>query len=90
MSYRRSGKTAFQEQREWAAWKQKHARLLSQSALPPGVLRSRRDWNYLLRYGYWCERAYGEHINKIDFSLKELTPSQLEAFELLRMQDSEK
>lgn len=87
MSYRRPGKAAFEEQRKWAAWKQKHARLLAESGLPPGVLRSRRDWNYLLRYGYWCEGAYGEYINKIDFSLKELTPSQLEAFESLRMQD---
>jgi hypothetical protein len=44
------------------------------------VLRSRRDWDYLLRYGYWCDNGYGAHINKVDFSLNELTPIQAESF----------
>jgi hypothetical protein len=84
MSFRRDGKNLHDEKQSWEAWKLLHADLLAQCGLPPGVLRSRRDWEYLLRFGYWCEQYFGEHINNIDFSLSELAPSQAEAFRQLR------
>lgn len=80
MSFRRNGKSENHDRREWDTWRQAYADLLARCGLPPGVLRSRRDWEYLLRYGYWCEGAYVAHIGKIDFSLNELTPAQTEAF----------
>lgn len=86
MSFRRNGKASHDERRDWEAWNQSHADLIAKCGLPPGILRSRRGWEYLLRYGYWCENFYEEHINKTDFSLKELTPAQREAFEQLRAQ----
>src|SRR3954466_2522964 len=94
MSFRRDGNTAHRDQREWNAWKRQHADLLRQSGLPDGVLRSRRDWQYLLRYGYWCEDYYGKFVgHPIDFGLEQLTPTQLDAFrELLTrvLSDEEK
>ena len=83
MSFRRHGKAEHHAAREWDAWKRANASVLSRCGLPVGILRSRRDWEYLLRYGYWCEDFYGAHFNKIDFSLDELTPDQAEAFRQL-------
>jgi hypothetical protein len=83
MGYRRNAKEAHDEHQAWEAWKRSNADLLTKCGLPPGVLRSRRDWDYLIRYGYWCEGPYGEHINKIDFSLGELRRNQLGAFRQL-------
>lgn len=93
MSFRRNGKSKHHERREWDAWKREHAELLARCGLPPGVLRSRGDWEYLLYYGYWCAAYYGAYINNIDFSLDELTPAQAAAFrELLTvtLSDEEK
>ncbi len=42
----------------------------------------------MIRYGYWCKDAYGEHINKIDFSLDDLTPEQLTVYEQMRSEAS--
>jgi hypothetical protein len=83
MSFRRDGEVNHREQREWEAWKELHADLLRECGLPLGVLRSRRDWLYLLRYGYWCEDYYGKHVNNIDFDLNELSPEQTSAFRQL-------
>jgi hypothetical protein len=88
MSFRRKGKAEHQAHRQWEAWKRANAELFARSGLPPDTFRTQRDWNYLVRYGYWCKGAYGEHINKIDFSLDELTPEQLAAFEQLQSQTS--
>ena len=83
MGYRHQGKTEHEARRLWDKWKQANAALLAHCGLPPGVLRSRRDWDYLLRYGYWCDEAYGRDINKIDFDLSELTPAQTAALRQL-------
>jgi hypothetical protein len=87
MSFRRNGKDEHHARREWEAWKHAHADLLARSGLPAETFRTRRDWDYLVRYGYWCKGAYGEYINNIDFSLDELTPEQLAAYEQLRRSD---
>ena len=93
MAFRRKGKKAHAERQDWEQWKSRHAELLAKCGLPPGVLRTRRDWNYLLKYGYWCDGPYGHHINKIDFKLEEMNAIQLKAFrELLErvLTDNEK
>jgi hypothetical protein len=94
MSYRRQGKKAHDDDREWDAWKREHAELLKRCAIPPGPLRSREDWQYLLRYGYWREHSYGKFSHRWgDFSLHELARDQREAFrELLTstLTDAEK
>ena len=79
MNFRRDGKTAHDEQREWEAWKHANADLLDACDLPQGVLRSRRDWQYLL-HGNWCDEHYGKHVTKTDFDLDQLTPAQTNAF----------
>jgi hypothetical protein len=83
MSFRRDGKIEHRDERDWDAWKRSNADLLSACGLPPGVLRSHRDWNYLLDNGYWCEEYYGKHVGNIEFDLDELTPDQNEAFRQL-------
>lgn len=83
MSFRRKGNTEHGKLRDWENWLQKHADLISECGLPSGVFRSRRDWEYLLRYGYWCENNYGSHIGKIDFDLDELDSAQARAFGML-------
>jgi hypothetical protein len=80
MSFRREGKKAHAEQHEWTSWNRKYSTLIAECGLPPGVLKSKRDWKYLLKYGYWCDGPYGKHINKIDFTLEELTGKRLLAF----------
>jgi hypothetical protein len=76
MNFRRDGKTEHEDEREWELWKRVNADLIPLCGLPPGVLRSRRDWEYLLEYGYWCEDYYGKHIGNIDFDLDELAPEE--------------
>ena len=88
MSFRRNGKDEHDAHREWEAWKRARAELLARSGLPAETIHTQRDWDYLVRYGYWCKGAYGEHINKIDFSLDELTPEQLAVFQQLRSEAS--
>ncbi len=83
MSFRRDGKSEHIEQRDWENWRQLHADLISECGFPPSVFRSRRDWEYLLRYGYWCEDYYGSHIGKIDFDLDELDAVQTSALRRL-------
>lgn len=81
MGFRRDGKAEHQRSRQWARWLEAHAELLKASGLPSFVLRSRTDWEYLLRYGYHCRVAYPD----IDFQLEELSASQRNAFrELLQ------
>ncbi len=79
MSFRRGSKAIHQQSRQWAEWLAVHVELLRAAGLPPSVLRSRDDWEYLLRYGYHCGEAYPD----IDFHLEELTPSQKVAFQNL-------
>jgi hypothetical protein len=81
MSFRRDAK--HNERMEWEAWRTANAELIAASGLPPGVTRSRNDWNYLMKYGYWCENYFGAFINNIDFDLNELNQEQLKAFRLL-------
>jgi hypothetical protein len=76
MSFRRDGEAEHHESLQWSAWKRRFAHLLHGCGLPPGVLRSRRDWEYLLANGYWCEDFYGKHVGNIDFDLNELSPDQ--------------
>ena len=83
MSFRRDGKDDHRDQCDWDAWKLSNADLLPACGLPPGVLRSRRDWDYLLDNGYWCEEYYGKHVGNIDFDLDALTADQIEAFRQL-------
>lgn len=83
MRFRRDGKSEHRGERDWDAWKHSNADLLPACGLPQGVLRSQRDWNYLLDNGYWCEDFYGKHVGNIDFDLDELTPDQNEAFRQL-------
>lgn len=83
MSFQRQGKSEHANQREWEAWKLRNNDLLSCCGLPPGVVRSRRDWEYLLSNGYWCSNWHGEHINNIDFDLSELSDKQTNAFRQL-------
>jgi hypothetical protein len=83
VSFRRDSKTEHAEERTWENWLKRHADLILQCGLPPRVFRSRRDWEYLLRYGYWCENDYGSHIGKIDFDLDELDAAQTSALRRL-------
>jgi hypothetical protein len=89
MRFQRKGKDAHEEFVRWQAWKDANAALLQAAGLPLSVLRSRKDWDYLLRYGYHCEGVYPN----IDFNLDEMTEAQLVAFrELLEksLTDEEK
>src|SRR5262249_12231009 len=79
MGFRRDGKGLHKEAAEWATWKAANAKLLRMSGLPPGVLRSRADWEYLLRYGYHCSDPYPN----IDYNLDEQTTTQRAAFRTL-------
>jgi hypothetical protein len=83
MGFHREGESGHIERESWDAWVHANSDLLAHCGLPPGVLESRRDWQYLLRYGYWCEDFYGKHIGKIDFDLNQLTPSQCDALRRL-------
>jgi len=83
MSFRRDGKSAHEDKRSWDAWKAANADLLRACGLPPGILRGWRDWNYLMKYGHWCEHYYGAHIGKIDFDLSELNAEQKAVFRQL-------
>lgn len=83
MSFRRDGENKHIRQKDWHKWKQFNADLLDECNLPIGVLRSRSDWEYLLKYGYWCEDYYGKYVGNIDFDLCELTPLQKDAFRKL-------
>jgi hypothetical protein len=76
MGFRRNGKAAHDRARQWRLWLEAHAKLLRQCGLPASVLCSRKDWDYLLRYGYHCRAAYPD----IDFRLEELSSSQRNAF----------
>src|SRR5262245_5841208 len=82
MGFRRDGKAAHEESRQWQAWLGAHAELLRDCGLPPGVLQSRADWEYLLRFGYHCGGAYPG----IDFRLEDLSPSQAAALRALLAQ----
>jgi hypothetical protein len=89
MRFRRGEKEAHDEAARWQAWKNAHVALLQAAGLPLRVLRSRRDWDYLLRYGYHCEGAYPN----INFNLDDMTEAQRAAFrELLErtLTDDEK
>ena len=93
MSFRRDGKSQHEDDRDWETWTRSNADLLPACGLPPGVLRSRRDWDYLLEHGYWCADYYGKHVGNIDFDLSELAADQNDAFrELLQrtLTDEEK
>jgi hypothetical protein len=79
VAFRRNGKLKHSEGRSWNAWWEKHEELLRATGLPQSVLRSRKDWNYLLFYGYHCNRAYPN----IDFTLEELSAGQRTAFRQL-------
>jgi hypothetical protein len=83
MSFRRDGKSQHDDQFDWEAWTRTNANLLNACGLPLGVLRSRRDWKYLLRFGYWCKDYYGSHVGNIDFQLSELNEPQTAAFRQL-------
>ncbi len=83
MNFRRNGKIEHTRQYEWDEWKKLHDDLLSLCQFPLCVMRSRRDWDYLLDYGYWCNNFYGEHVGNIDFDLDELNAQQTDAFRLL-------
>src|SRR5262245_60914639 len=79
MAFRRHGKQAYEEAREWEDWKEDNRELLEAVGMPSSVLRSRRDWEYLLRYGYHCDGPYPN----IDYMLDEQTPQQKDAFRRL-------
>jgi hypothetical protein len=83
MGFRRDGGAEHAERKSWEAWLAANADLLPACGLPPGVLRNRRDWEYLLSNGYWCADYYGSHIGNIDFDLNELDPHQRNAFRRL-------
>lgn len=76
MGFRRDGNAVHEESRKWQAWLAAHAELLRACSLPPDVLRSRADWEYLLRFGYHCRAVYPD----IDFRLEDLSASQTIAF----------
>jgi hypothetical protein len=78
MGFRQVGKRAHVDRREWQAWLERHAELLRMARLPPQVLATRADWEYLLRYGY-----HADPYPEIDFRLEELNPAQRAAFRLL-------
>ena len=80
MNFRRDGKTVHEDESAWNSWLAANADLLQLCGLPPGVLRSRRDWQYLLDNGYWCRDYYGSHVGLVDFDLNSMNPSQLKAF----------
>jgi hypothetical protein len=83
MTFRRKGDKEHADQREWHRWKDEHAATIEQTGLPAGVLQTRADWEYFLRYGYWCADYYGAHVGKIDFGEAELTTEQASAVRLL-------
>lgn len=89
MNYRRDGETGHLAAAEWQVWLDHHRRLLTASGRLASILRTREDWEYLLRYGYHCDGPYPN----IDFTLDELTEPQRLAFrELLEsaLSDDEK
>jgi hypothetical protein len=77
--FRRDGKAAHEQSVLWDEWLNRNAALLEPCGLPPTVLRSRADWEYLLRYGYHCDGPYPN----IDFNLDEQTEQQRFAFRAL-------
>ena len=83
MGFRRQGKEEHTERKSWEAWLEANADLIPKCGFPPGVFRSRGDWEYLLEKGYWCEYWYGAFITNIDYSLDDLTPVQAEAYKEL-------
>jgi len=78
MAFRRDGQKAHAEQRAWYAWREQYAELLQASGIPSQVLKTRKDWEYLLFYGY-----HADPYPEIDFRLEELTSAQRDAFRLL-------
>jgi hypothetical protein len=89
MSFRRKGKEAHEESVQWQAWKDANEELLRAAGMPFCVLRTRGDWDYLIRYGYHCAGTYAN----IDYKLDDMTESQRAAFrELLKktLTDDEK
>jgi hypothetical protein len=72
MAFRRDGKTADKRQRQWSAWKDANADLISAAGLPPKVTETSGFGNNFLLYGYHCDCYYGKFINKIEFSVDEL------------------
>ena len=76
MGFRRDGKAEHEEAKQWEAWKISNDELLKTSGLAASVLRSRADWDYLMRYGYHCDDGYPN----IDYSLDEMTEPQRTAF----------
>ncbi|QEG30651.1 hypothetical protein GobsT_54570 [Gemmata obscuriglobus] len=78
MGFRRDGRRSRTERLAWHEWRGQYAELLAASGLPPQVLRSRGDWDYLLRYGY-----HASPYPQIDFRLEELSLEQREAFRVL-------
>jgi hypothetical protein len=82
MAFRRKGELAHREAQEWEAWREANRDLIAAAGLPLSMLRSRRDWEYLLRYGYHCEGPYPN----IDYKLDEQSSAQRNAFrQLLEM-----
>jgi hypothetical protein len=79
MSFKRDGKSASQKARDWQAWRDRYAKKLQQCGLPICLLRSKADWEYLLRYGYHCDGPYPN----IDFNLDDMTEAQRIAFRSL-------
>lgn len=79
MAYMRDGKSACLARRQWRAWREANAALIEAAGLPPVVLRSQNDWDYLLRYGYHCSGGYPH----IDFLLEDLSESQTAALRAL-------
>jgi hypothetical protein len=79
MAFRRDGNQAYQDSREWETWKDANRDLITAAGLPLSVLRSRADWEYLLRYGYHCDGPYPE----IDYKLDGQTSAQRDAFRRL-------
>jgi hypothetical protein len=79
MAFRRQGKAQFGRSRRWATWLATNVGLLKAAGLPLSVLRTRADWEYLLRYGYHCTGPYPA----IDYSLEEMSLPQKTAFRQL-------
>jgi hypothetical protein len=76
MPFRRDGKAASVAARDWQRWLTQNAALIRAAGLPPHVLTSRADWEYLLRTGY---HGYPQP----DFVLDELSAVQRDAFRRL-------
>jgi hypothetical protein len=79
MSFRRAGKNEHAATQSWRAWLERYAEMLRDAGLPPSILESPAEWEYLLRYGYHCDGAYPN----IDFRLDELSEAQRAAFKRL-------